>query len=203
MIDSTKLLENSMKESDETDKERQCPKCGAQLGSMISSNKLDQETSRTLQLALDGDRNAAVEIWRCVERYPTDRDSIIWTQEVAYRILQAIPQEDARRRADSLLKAVGLSRPKDKHRKLRDFVEVCRAFEDLDSTEPSRRGEQNERIIKAIRKQAQEDLNQNDPQEHFFTDYDDKYLKKIANEETFTDDELKKLISRYCKKTTA
>ena len=201
MIDSAKLLGNSMKESDETDKGRRCPKCGALLRSMVGSNILGQETSRTLQLAIDGDRDAAIDIWRYVERYPTDHDSIIWAQEVACRILQAIPQKDARRRADALQKAVGLFGPQDKHRKLRDFVEGCRAFEDLDRTEPPERGEENERIIKAIRQRARQDLHQKDPQQRFFTDYDDKYLTKIENQETFTDDDLKKLVSRYCKKT--
>ncbi len=143
----------------------------------------DAETSKTLQDALDGDRDAALEMWRCVERYPEDPSSIVWSREVAHRILAAVPQEDARRRADAIQKAVGLSGRADKHRRLREFIDVMRSFEDLDRKGPPKRGEETQRVIAAIREQAAKDLERKNPADRVFRGCGDEYLKKLTTKE--------------------
>ena len=140
-----------------------------------------KETSLELEHALDGDRDAALDMWRTVAAYPMAPDSIVWSQEVAKRILDAVPQKDARLRPVEIQRAIGLSGHADKHRRLRDFIDVTRSFSDLNRKGPPARGDDTKRLIAGIRNRARLDLAEQDPEQRYFCDYDDEYLKQLAD----------------------
>jgi hypothetical protein len=125
------------------------------------ANMADDWVSKTLVDALagldapDGDRTSALEMWKAVAEYPRGLESIVWAQAVAKRILEADREADRRRRPDAILRAVGLAGHEDRHRRLRDLIEVVRSFEDLTRTGPPARGEESKRLFNFLRKSSE------------------------------------------------
>jgi len=88
-----------------------------------------------LSKALAGDSTAAADLWRLIAAGEASADDVLaWARDVARQVQAKILDADieANRRPDAALKAIGLEGRIDKHRRVRDVLDVLEQFEDLE-----------------------------------------------------------------------
>lgn len=88
-----------------------------------------------------GDMGAVEFIWRAIadgRANLAERDT--WVQHVAQKVVDSVIPNDANKRGEAALKALGFTGVFDKHREARDELEVLLAFAENDGNgQPSRR----------------------------------------------------------------
>ena len=94
-----------------------------------------------IERALSGDRTDALALWREVAAGRHEPEVLQWLQQVAHRILAADAVADPGARAGAIMRAAGLGGKLDKHRDLREKLDVLRRFENLDTGRPATRAE--------------------------------------------------------------
>lgn len=97
--------------------------------------------------AMEGDRAAALALWRQVAAGVIDDDTRAWVQHVATQLLRA--DKTKQRRPTEIMAAVGLAGKLETSQALREAVETFYAFEDLDKK--PQRGTGTRMLIKTLR----------------------------------------------------